>query len=323
MKLSLSIYTLSFHLVLLLFGSSLFFNASAQSVTPYEQLIYQDKQESILSYLADDMTCGRASGTIGSALAEQFIVDKFRLYGLNPYNWSYTQSFRYEDSISIRNVVGVIPAIEHSDEYIVISAHYDHIGQLHGTIYNGADDNASGVTALLNIAEMYAAMRRDGVGPKKNLIFVAFDGKELSMAGSEYFVKHLFFPRKKIVCDINIDMLGTDLVPMNFDKEYLIVLGEESLPEQYRGYLTYLCRLQRYKLDLDLTFYGSKDFTKMYYGMSDQNSFTKAGIPSLLFTSAFHQYTYRPTDDPVIINYPLLRKRTMLIFNFIDRLCRK
>ncbi len=296
--------------------------AFSQNSSIYEQLVYREKQEEILSYLADDMTKGRASGTDGKLYAEQFIVERFKQYGLKPYNWSYTQSFQYSDSIVLRNVVGLIPSANNSDEYIIISAHYDHIGEINGRIYNGADDNASGVTALLNIAEMFSTMKSAGKGPRKNLIFVAFDGKELSMSGSGYFVRHLSIPHKNIVCDINIDMLGTDLVPVGSNKEYLIVLGEERLNPKYQGMLLSLCHKPQYKLDLDLTFYGSRDFTKMFYTMGDQYSFAKSGIPAVLFTSAFHQHTYKPTDDVSIINFPLLRKRTLIIFNFINFICR-
>ena len=420
-------------IAILLFSISMISNASAQRASSYEQLIYQEKQEKILTYLADDMNEGRASGTNGNENAERLIVEKFKEYGLQPYHWNYTQSFMYDDSIAVRNVTGIIFASTPSDEYIIVSAHYDHIGKLHGTIYNGADDNASGVTALLNIAEMYGAMKRDGVGPHKNIIFVAFDGKELSMAGSKYFVKEmlsggstarsvdksttrtsptktgaitgnrttasttgtttasttgtttasttastpgtkngttsstvakatagtassattgttagttigatagttarrktspmtiissggLYIPKSKIICNINIDMLGTDFEPTGSNPEFIIMLGEERLNPKYQGIVSYICSRAKYKMDLDLTFYGSREFRKTYYTLSDQYSFAREGIPAVLFTSAFHRYTYKPTDDPDIINYPLLRKRTLVIYNFIDRLCKE
>ncbi len=218
-------------------------------------------------------------------------------------------------------MVGLLPATTTSDEYIVIGAHYDHLGKLGHTIYPGADDNASGVTALLSIARMFCAMKAQGAGPRKNLIFVAFDGKELDMAGSRWFVRHLPVPGEKITAMVNMDMLGTDLVPPGRNREYLFALGEDTLPETYQGYLSYLCHRAAYKLDLDLTFYGSSNFSKMMYKTSDQHPFARAGIPAVLFTSAFHEHTLKKTDTPAIINYPLLRKRTLVIFNFINRLC--
>lgn len=295
--------------------------AVAQSLRPYENLISTERQRQTLSYLADEMTEGRASGTDGKQMAEHFLVGQFRVMGLKPVDWAYTQSFRYEDSLTIRNVVGLLPASVPSDEYIVIGAHYDHLGKLGHTIYPGADDNASGVTALLSIARMFCAMKADGAGPRKNLIFVAFDGKELGMAGSRWFVRHLPVPRSKITAMVNLDMLGTDLVPPGRNREYLFAIGENTLPETYQGHLAYLCRRAAYKLDLDLTFYGSRDFYKMMYETSDQQPFARAGIPAVLFTSAFHQHTLKRSDTPAIIDYPLLRKRTLVIFNFINRLC--
>ena len=295
--------------------------ASSQSLRAYENLIGTGEMKKTLCVLTDDLTEGRASGTTGKGLAEHFIVEQFRSIGLKPWNWNYTQSSLYKDSIAIRNVVGYLPASAPSSEYIVIGAHYDHLGKLGHSIYPGADDNASGVTALLSLAKMFVAMKADGRGPHKNLVFVAFDGKELDMAGSRWFVSHLPVPKSSITAMVNMDMLGTDLVPPRRNREYLFAIGENTLPETYRGYLSYICSRAFYKLDLDLTFYGSRDFYKMMYDTSDQRPFAKAGIPAVLFTSAFHQHTYKKTDTPDIIDFALLRKRTLVIFNFINRLC--
>ena len=310
---------------ILLFGafilSFLSFRAEAQSLRAYENSVSAVQMEEMLSYLAHDMTEGRASGSKGKELAEHFLVEQFRAIGLKPWNWNYTQSFRYNDSIVVRNVVGLLPASTPSDEYIIIGAHYDHLGRLGHTVYPGADDNASGVTALVSLARMFSALKADGRGPRKDLLFVAFDGKELNMAGSRYFVRHLSVPRGQITAMVNMDMLGTDLVPPRRNREYLFAIGESSLPESYQGYLSYICSRAFYKLDLDLTFYGSRSFYKMMYESSDQHPFVRAGIPAVLFTSAFHQHTLKKTDTPAIIDYALLRKRTQVIFNFINRLC--
>ena len=311
--------------ILSLLACCLFLQAPAASAqgrrTAYENTVGVAQQKEMLEYLAHPLTEGRASGTRGKELAEHFLVEQFRAIGLKPWHWTYTQSFRYEDSITVRNVVGLLPAIEPTDEYIVIGAHYDHLGKLGHTVYPGADDNASGVTALLSLTRMFCAMKADGLGPRKNLLFVAFDGKELDLAGSRYFVRHLDFPREKITAMVNIDMLGTDLVPPRRNREYIIALGEETLPESYRGYLSYICSRALYKMDLDQTFYGSRNFAKMMYESGDHHAFARAGIPAVLFTSAFHQHTYKKTDTPEIIDYPLLRKRTQVIFQFVNRLC--
>ena len=295
--------------------------AFGQTQSPYENMIGTEELRETLEYLASDMAEGRATGSKGKFSAEQFIRERFRKYGLKPFNWNYTQSFRVRDTLAVRNVVGVVPANGMSDEYIVIGAHYDHLVILSGNTYNGADDNASGVTALLDLARVFAKMRADGVGPDRNLIFVAYDGKELDLLGSDYFVQHLPFPAGKIVCAVNMDMLGTTLVPVHRNRpDYLIVLGEETLPERMQGVIRRTNASDRFGMDIDYTFYSSKAFTEMIYRTGDQYSFRKnRRIPSLLFTSAFHDHTYKPTDTVDIIDFDMLRKRTALIFEVIYR----
>lgn len=296
-------------------------SSAAQDFGYYGNLVSQQEQEASLTYLADEMTRGRGSGSQSSLSATQFIADKFRECCLLPVDWNYTQSFRYNDTVVVRNVVGILPASRPSDEYVVVSAHYDHLGEINGRLYCGADDNASGVTALLSIAKAMRQMRTDGTVLGKNVIFVAFDGKELNMSGSEYFVKHLPVSAKAVLCDVNLDMLGTDLVPPGKSREYLIQVGEETLPARYQGNMNRICWASPYRLDLDQSFYGSRDFRKMFYKMSDQASFSKAGIPAVVFSSAFHDHTYKITDKKEIINFPLLYKRTLVILRFVTMLC--
>lgn len=293
---------------------------SGQTHTSYESLMGTEELYQTLDYLANELAEGRATGSAGKLSAEQFIRERFRSYGLKPFNWNYTQSFPYNDTTIVRNVVGVVPANSMSDEYIIVGAHYDHLGRLGGQIYSGADDNASGVTALLAIARVFAKMRSDDAGPAKNIIFVAYDGKELDLIGSEYFVKHLPFPAEKVVCAVNIDMLGTTLAPIHRNRpDYLIVLGEETLPAGMQGIIRRCNANSRFGMDIDYTFYGSANFTDMVYRTGDQYSFRQKKIPSLLFTSAFHDHTYKPTDKIDIIDFAMLHKRTALIFDVLYR----
>ena len=296
-------------------------SAYAQKTGKYDHALYLQEMKEDLSFVASDLVAGRASGTDGKHMVEQFLVRRFRNLGLVPYHWCYTQSVPYKDSIILRNVAGYIPAASPSKDYVIVCAHYDHIGTIGGRIFNGADDNASGVAALLGLAKLFTSMKSEGAAPSKNILFVAFDGKELSMSGSEHFVSNLDIPPENIACVLNIDMLGTNLVPVGLNNDYIIALGENTINSKYRGILSFLAKRAAYKMDLDLTFYGSRNFTDMIYRTGDQYSFAKAGIPAMLFTSAFHEHTYKPTDTIDIIDFPLLRRRTLLIFNFILRLC--
>ena len=343
--------------------------------TMYEQIVYKAKQQRILTWLADDMNKGRASGTRDCQRAAWYIADRFRTYGLVPlFGDSFFQPFpvltdencvrtETEDSDTTdfkehtaatagRNVVGVIRAAVPSDEYVLITAHYDHLGVLDGNIYNGADDNASGVTVLLNLADMFGTMKKTKTGPDKNIIFAALDAKELNMAGSKALVHKLLseeestayttsyttdptaataadwadsansleedfpgIPKDRIICAINIDQIGTVLEPVHeADTNFVIVLGENTLHKKHRGLIDMCNRYYNIGLDIDHTFYGSEKFTDLFYRLSDQIVFHEAGIPSLIFTSGFHRHTYKTTDDPDIISYPVMKKRTLLIF---------
>ena len=323
--------------------------------TMYEQIIYQAKQERIMEWLADDMCEGRATGTHAGMSAARFIEVLFRQYGLEPlFGSSFYQPF-IADSLNGtigRNVAGIVRSAVPSDEYVLISAHYDHLGILNGNTYNGADDNASGVTVLLNLADMFGTMKKTKTGPDKNIIFAALDAKELNMAGSKALIDKLLseeastayttsgttdptaataadradsasspeeefpgIPKDRIICAINIDQIGTILEPVHeADTNFVIVLGEKTLRKEHRGLIDMCNRYYNIGLDIDHTFYGSKNFTELFYQLSDQIVFHRAGIPALVFTSGFHRHTYKTTDDPDIISYPVMKKRTVLIF---------
>ena len=288
--------------------------------TMYEQIVYQAKQERLMTWLAHDMNHGRATGTRDAARVARYIETHFRQYGLEPFcEGSFYQPLLADSASGTvgRNVIGFVPSAVPSDEYVLITAHYDHLGVLDGNIYNGADDNASGVTVLLNLADMFGTMKKTRTGPDKNIIFAALDAKELNMAGSKALVGRLQEREMtdSIICAINIDQIGTVLEPVHeADTNFVIVLGENTLHKKHRGLIDMCNRYYRLGLDIDHTFYGSEKFTDLFYRLSDQIVFHEAGIPSLIFTSGFHRHTYKTTDDPDIISYPVMKKRTLLIF---------
>ena len=286
--------------------------------TMYEQIIYQAKQERLMTWLSHDMNHGRATGTRDAARVARYIETHFRQYGLEPFcEGSFYQPFPADSASGTvgRNVIGFVPSAVPSDKYVIITAHYDHLGVLDGNIYNGADYNASGVTVLLNLADMFGTMKKTKTGPDKNIIFAALDAKELNMAGSKHFINHLSIGKDSIICAINIDQIGSVLEPVHeADTNFVIVLGEQTLRRQDRGFIDLCNRYYNIGLDIDHTFYGSENFTELFYQLSDQIVFHRAGIPALVFTSGFHRHTYKTTDDPDIISYPVMKKRTLLIF---------
>ena len=291
---------------------------AAAQVDRYEAIATESLQRDIVEHLCDSVMEGRGSGTRGGEAARSYIRSYFKDLELKPFYFKDTYAFRHNDTIRMHNVLGVVPALQPCDKYIVVSAHYDHLGVIKGKTYPGADDNASGVAALLTLANMCTEMRRDSVGPFVNILFVAFDGKEYSMAGSKRFISDLPFDPANIVCEINMDILGSTLVPVHKNPEYLIVLGRNTLPENLRGIIANCNRSRGLNLDIDYTFYGSDDFTRTMYRLGDHYPFNQKGVPALLFTSGFHQHTLKTSDTPAIIDYKVLAKRTKLIFNTIQ-----
>ena len=233
----------------------------------YEQIIYPAKQMRIMEWLADDMNEGRATGTISGQRVAWAITDMFRQYGLEPlFGSSFFQPF-IADSLSGtrgRNVVGIVRSAVPSDEYVLISAHYDHLGILNGNVYNGADDNASGVTVLLNLADMFGTMKKTRTGPDKNIILAALDAKELNMAGSKALVGRLQEREMtdSILCAINIDQIGTVIEPVHeADTSFVIVLGEQTLRRQDRGLIDMCNRYYNIGLDTSRPSFSPPVFT--------------------------------------------------------------
>jgi hypothetical protein len=169
-----------------------------------------------ISYLASDDMRGRANGSPEIKTAALWIAEKFRENGLEPAGTGneFIQNYSYiswQRTIEERNVIGTIEGTNPSlkDQYIVLSAHFDHMGVNKGaqtdSIFNGADDNASGTCALIGIAK---TIKISGMKPGRNIIFAAFSGEENGMRGSRYFVANPSFELKKVYVDLNFEMIG-------------------------------------------------------------------------------------------------------------------
>jgi hypothetical protein len=169
-----------------------------------------------IDYLASDEMRGRANGSPEMILAAGWLAGKFREFGLKPIpaGSDYVQNYSYtsrQHTVNERNVIGVIEGSnpQLKDQFIIITAHFDHIGVRKGndpdSIYNGADDNAAGTCTLLGIAK---TIMDSGIKPGRTLIFAAFSGEEKGMRGSRYFVTNPPISLSKIYADINFEMTG-------------------------------------------------------------------------------------------------------------------
>lgn len=298
-------------------------------------IIWEDKLYRQIEFLADSLCGGRATGTAGGNEAAFWIIRTFRKAGLLSFGDSYAKHVFAGNGIVGHNIVGMIPGSRKSpcSSYIVVGAHYDHLGRLEGKLYPGADSNASGTVAMTSIAEMFSAMKLIGRSYGKNLIFVAFDANGMNLAGAEAFWRMIESGElkdplsgepvtpEKISLMVNLDQIGSTLSPIRPGREdYLIMLGNESLPSEERGIIT-LCNLF-YGADLELShsYYGSRDFTRIFYNLSDQRVFISHGIPSVLFTSGITMKNNKPSDTPETLDMSVLRKRIILIWHWLEKM---
>lgn len=277
--------------------------------------------------LTDRLCEGRATGSRGGLLAGMWIAGEFDRIGLNMADSSYFRSFTTASGEKGRNIIGILPGS--GDRYILVGAHYDHLGTLGSTLYPGADSNASGVAALLSLAE-----RLSGEGRKyaHGVIFVAFDAKQHGMGGSREMVRLL---RNGALTDpssgkpvylrnidlmVNIDQVGGTSEPLSSGrKDYLIMLSDE-----YSSRRQALIAANGGKdgpaLDISFSYYGSKDFTNVFYRkVADQRSFLEAGVPAVMFTSGITRYNNKPSDTPEVIDFAVLGRRIELMYRYLKR----
>ena len=184
-----------------------------------------------------------------------------------------------------RNVVGFVPGTVLPNDFIVVSAHFDHLGVIGGEVYHGADDNASGTAALLAIA---AWVRNHPL--RRSIVFAAFDAEELGLRGSHAFVETLPFPREQLLLNVNVDMIGRS------DDGRLFVSGVRYTPA-LKSIVETAARNSSVPVhvghDRSMWVTGLIDD---WTGASDHSSFHDLGVPFLYFGVEDHADVHQPTD---------------------------
>lgn len=300
-----------------------------------KQTVTESKLDYQLSFLCDSLCQGRGFATPGGYEAAFWLEEQFGRIGLLKMGHTYGRRVYIEPEKIGRNIVGMLPGSKYftRDNYIIVGAHFDNLGELGGRMYPGADSNASGTVALLNIAEMMKTIRDLGKSHNYNIIFVAFDGKEHDMAGSKAFWKMIEYgqlkdpqtgrtiTRDRISLMVNIDQIGSTLSPLTKGRDdFMIMLGEHSIPHKKRGLLEECNRRYGIGMELDLTYYGSENFTRIFYKLSDQKVFAENGIPAVMFTSGITMNTNKTRDTAASLDMKILQKRIFLIFHWIDKM---
>ena len=302
-------------LALLLVGNITF----AQS--PIERAlntINRSSAEATINFLASDELQGREAGFHGSRVTSEYIVSLLQWMGVSPLADSYFQPFDayrkerqkkgrlevHPDSIaklkqevhqklSMRNVLGMIPG-KNTKEYVIVGAHFDHLGidpALDGDqIYNGADDNASGVSAVLQIARAFLA---SGQQPERNVIVAFWDGEEKGLLGSKYFVQTCHF-LSQIKGYLNFDMIGRNNKPQQPKQ---VVYFYTAAHPVFGDWLKEDIRKYGLQLEPDYRAWENP------IGGSDNGSFAKVGIPIIWYHTDGHPDYHQPSDHADRLNW--------------------
>jgi hypothetical protein len=268
-------------------------------------------------YLASDLLEGREPGTPGEKLAAGYIAHRFQQIGLLPMgdNGGWYQEFEAEsrphphaasgEKRQARNVIGYLD--NGAEQTVVIGAHYDHLG--HGivgsrsageaAIHNGADDNASGVAAVLRLAEYL----KQGKATGNNYLFIGFSAEEMGLVGSKHFVNNPTINLGKVNYMLNMDMVG-----MLNEEKVLVINGAGTSPA-WQGTIASLSigGIQAKTSDSGI-------------GPSDHTSFYLKDIPALHFFTGQHEHYHKPSDDSELINYRGLLLVTNYIIALIEEL---
>ncbi|WP_291727269.1 M28 family metallopeptidase [Bernardetia sp.] len=228
-------------------------------------------------------------------------------------------------SFTTENIIGFIEGSDKKEEVIIISAHYDHLGVINKdgkkTIFMGADDNASGVSSLLELAKTFALAKKDGVVPKRSILFLATTAEEMGMLGSSYYADiSPVFPISNVVANLNIDMIGREYLPKTKypNNDYISIVGSDwNSPVLHQT--NELANQTFTQLNLDYR-YNSKSDPEEFFYRSDQYSFAKYNVPVIFYTSPDHKDYHKASDIPEKIDFKRVEKVTKLIFHTVWQL---
>ena len=250
----------------------------------------QTQQERLTRHvytLAGDSLRGRKAGSEDAAKAAAYIVSQFEEMGLQPYfEEGWYQPFERSGN-TYKNVIGVIPGNDPvlKDEYIIIGAHYDHLGVMNDQIYNGADDNASGTATVIEMARILKSQQSN---LKRSIIIAAFDAEEIGLWGSNYLSRQLDLSKVKL-------MMSVDMVGWLEKGKTLQLQGTATIKDGKR----LVCE-EAEKMHINIK---AKNFETSIFGATDTQSFAKKGVATLYVTTGLKSPYHKPEDDPELIDY--------------------
>jgi Zn-dependent M28 family amino/carboxypeptidase len=278
-------------------------DATAQAATIDVQRMLAD-----VEFLAADSLEGRLAGSEGNRKAREFVAARFARLGIAAFGDSYVQEFtttRRGSELRGANVVGYVEGTEVPERFIVITAHYDHVGVRDGEVFNGADDNASGTAALVAMAGYFARNR-----PRHSIIFAAVDAEERGHGGSRSLVEQPPVALEQMAVNVNMDMVS-------HSERELYVAGTH-----HYAFLRPLVERVAVPSEIALLFghdspdLGNDDWTNS----SDHAAFHRSGIPFLYFGVEDHEDYHRASDEFENINPEFFANAVTVILGVVMEL---
>ena len=283
----------------------------------------KELKEHLYIYASDEFE-GRDTGEPGQKKAVEYLRNYYKSIGVEPgdiegdYFQEMTLTMRGRrgqkpKTVETENVVAIIKGSEKPDEYVVITAHLDHVGVDETGIYNGADDDGSGTVALLEIAEAFKKAADKGKGPKRSIVFLHVTGEEKGLLGSAYYADNPIYPLENTVVNLNVDMIGRiDPSRREKNRDYIYLIGSDHDSVDLHK-LSEQTNAESVNMTLDYRFNDKNDPNRFYY-RSDHYNFAKNGIPIIFYFTGTHADYHKITDTPDKIEYDLLEMRSRLIF---------
>ena len=311
------------------------FSSYSQENIKFSKTIQIEDLYKHISVLSSDSLEGRETGKRGQKMAADYIASFFSSIGIPPFKKNtYYQKFKvkserhickcddcdldffkriFKSNQTIRgeNVLGYIEGSDLKDELLIITAHYDHLGMHDSLIFNGADDDASGVSAALEIAEAFMLAKKSGNGPRRSVLIMPVSGEEKGLLGSRYYTDNPIYPLENTVANLNIDMIGR-LDDWHDNGNYVYLIGSDRLSYDLHQ-VNEKMNSEHVGLDLDYRF-NEEDDPNRYYFRSDHYNFAKNNIPVIFYFNGVHEDYHKPSDTIEKIDFEKIKVITKLVF---------
>lgn len=292
-------------------------------ITHYLKEIKRPHLEAYLNVLAADDMEGRKTGEAGQKKVAAYIRDFYKKNKIAPaegtqdYYQAVSGAFmqrqfspKLNDS---ENVVAVVEGSDLSEEYLVISAHYDHVGMANGQIFNGADDNGSGTSGLMELARVFQKAKNEGNGPRRTIVFLHCTGEEYGLHGSRYYTdSQALYPLNQTIANLNIDMIGRVDAKHQNSGNYIYLVGSDRLSLDLHN-ISEEANANYVNIELDYE-YNALSHPEMIYYRSDHYNFAKNNIPVIFYYNGSHPDYHMPTDTVEKIDFDQMLKRVQLVF---------